>query len=150
MRIITKEIVKAFMNGEGRSIGNSSTDGKTMLLHGHTIARKTGVYVQINNCGYETNTTKERLNGLLDYIGLKDSHRIYQRNFEWYWKDGESFPCNQWVTVTEESLVSHHRFRKLIKDRDAYYLSLKKRGLSEVKRSIISTIVGNLSGIGSL
>lgn len=102
MRIITKEIVKAFMSGENKSIGNSSTDGEVMLLHGHTIAKKTEGYIAINNCGYETNTTKERLNGLLDYMGLKGSHGIFQRNFEWYWKDGESFPCNQWVALTLE------------------------------------------------
>ena len=101
MRIITKKIVKAFMNGEAKNIGNSSTDGEIMMLHGHIIAKKVGGYIQINNCGYETNTTKERLNGLLDYMGLIVSHGIYQRNFEWYWKSGESFPCNQWVPIMD-------------------------------------------------
>ncbi len=101
MRIITEKIVKAFINGESKSTGNSSTNGEIMMLHGHIIAKKVGGYVQINNCGFETKTTKERLNGLLDYMGLKGSHGIYQRNFEWYWKNGESFPCNQWVTVMD-------------------------------------------------
>ena len=97
MRKITKEIMQAFIRRESKSIGNSSTDGENIYLHGHLIARRVDGHIQINNCGYETNTTKERLNGLLDYMGI--SHGIYQRDFEWYWKDGESFPCNQWVTI---------------------------------------------------
>lgn len=50
------------------------------LLWGHPIAildTKANV-LKVNDCGYQTQTTKERLNGVMP------AH-IYQRDFEWYW-----------------------------------------------------------------
>ncbi len=43
----------------------------------------------ISNAGYETRTTKDRLNAL--------GAGIYVRAGIWYWKDGEQFPSNQWI-----------------------------------------------------
>ena len=48
----------------------------------------------ISNAGYETRTTKDRLNAL--------GAGIYVRAGIWYWKNGEQFPYNQWV----ETLMS--------------------------------------------
>ena len=52
-----------------------------LRLHGSTIAKLTPDNVlYIRTCGYNTKTTKERLNGL-------PSVAIYQKNWDWYLND---------------------------------------------------------------
>ena len=76
----------------------------TVYLHGHRIA----VYypsdstLHINNCGYETNTTKSRLNVLIDFVCGGVNNGIFQKGWNWYLvKDGKQsyFPSNEWVAV---------------------------------------------------
>ena len=77
MRQVTREIVDAFYNRVTRTIGNSSTDGKTLFLHGNAIAewREDGLY--ITNARWFSVTTKERLNGL-------EGVSIFQKNGAWF------------------------------------------------------------------
>ncbi len=94
MRKITEDAVRAFLNGESFKRDNTTVEvmskpNETVLkLHGHIIASRLNGTVRLNHCGWETNTTKERLNGVLDFMGRA---KIYQRDFVWYWKDGEEF-----------------------------------------------------------
>ena len=104
MRKVTEQTVRAFFNGEKKSIGNTVVtvvDGETALsLHGNIIAlRDSKGVVQINNKGYTTNTTKERLNGILSYL---NNDYIKQIKGEWFIvSDGEKteFPYAEWVTL---------------------------------------------------
>lgn len=81
MRKVTKEIVAAFMNHETRRIGNSRTDGTTLYLHDNAIAKfDDRGQLWITNAGWQSVTTKERLNGL---PGVS----IYQKNYTWYLND---------------------------------------------------------------
>ena len=51
-------------------------------LHGHTIARIfPGDRLILSSCGWETKTTKSRLNAILHRYNLNG---IYQENFVWY------------------------------------------------------------------
>lgn len=89
MRKITADAVRAFNNNQPFKRGNtqiviSGNEGikyTTMKLHGNTIAYKvigdvaTGLFIK--DGGWQSNTTKERLNGL---SGVS----IYQRNFQWF------------------------------------------------------------------
>lgn len=91
MRKITQESVNAFMNAQPFKKANmevkiiATEKGVPCLihlnLHGNTIAvrhvNKRTEKLQITNCGWESNTTKERLNAL---PGVS----INQRNFVWY------------------------------------------------------------------
>ena len=77
MRQVTQEIVTAFRNGERKSIGNSSTDGQVMLLHGNKIAEKREGQIFITDADWATSTTKERLNGLPNVS-------IQQKKGVWY------------------------------------------------------------------
>lgn len=84
MRKITEESVNAFYNGEAFRKANMEIevlpDVTIMKLHGNSIAylyndpQKT---LSITNCGWESNTTKERLNALRGV-------NIYQKNYQWY------------------------------------------------------------------
>lgn len=85
MRKVTNEAVNAFINA--RPFKNSNTkveirNGETFLyLHNNMIAHKGNNQLFITTCGWESNTTKERLNGILDAFNLP---RISQKNFVWF------------------------------------------------------------------
>ncbi len=77
-RMVTDAIAKAFIEGKKRRIANTSTDGKTIWLHNNAIARKSGDgSVEISLAGWPTVTTRERLNGLLNALGI--NKKISQR-----------------------------------------------------------------------
>ena len=63
---------------------NDSTNCSSIYLHGHQIAtvdHNTNA-VKLSSCGYETVTTKSRLNALLSEV--KYGARVYQKNWEWF------------------------------------------------------------------
>lgn len=82
MRKITKLAVNAFIAGRSFKSGNTEVtveNGQSCLkLHGNVIARYSdadGLF--ITDAGWQTNTTKERLNGILGV-------NIQQKNWVWY------------------------------------------------------------------
>ena len=84
MRKITEESTKAFLNAEPFKKANMEVKVEPnvtiLLLYGNAIAYKYNDPKQtlsITNCGWESNTTKERLNALPNVS-------IQQKNFEWY------------------------------------------------------------------
>ena len=82
MRKITKDAIRAYEEDKEFKRGNTQVIIASLwtylVLHGHRIA---GTCIfngpWINTCGYKTNTTKERLNGL-------DGVSIHQKDFVWY------------------------------------------------------------------
>jgi len=90
MRQITRESVRAFLNGEkfNKSNMNVTVEPNVTILkyQGNAIAYKyndPNKTISITNCGWESNTTKERLNGIIDLSGLNIG-KIYQKNWQWY------------------------------------------------------------------
>lgn len=83
MRKITTNSIEAFNRNENFKSSNTEvvTDTHTtfLKLHGNTIAIKNidSKELKITNCGWETTTTKERLNGL-------EGVRINQKKGVWY------------------------------------------------------------------
>lgn len=102
MRKITENAVVAFFNNYDFNRDNTSvsydydTNTATMRLHGNLIAKKVNGTVSISNCGWETTTTKERLNGILNRLNISG---LYQKAFVWYWKGDIEFPDNEMVEV---------------------------------------------------
>ena len=82
MRKVTEQIASALVEGKSKSIGNTSTDGKSVYLHGNEIASLNHYGLTVSLAGWNTRTTRERINGLLSYMGFK--HRITQKDFEPY------------------------------------------------------------------
>ena len=63
---------------------NDSTNCSSVYLHGHQIAtldHNTNA-VKLDSCGYESRTTKSRLNAILDEV--KYGCRVFQKNFDWF------------------------------------------------------------------
>lgn len=70
MRTITQNSINAFLNNQTFKSSNTTVEKNVnyilLKLHGNVIARK-GLHdgkTEITNAGWQTNTTKERLNGL--------------------------------------------------------------------------------------
>ena len=98
MRKIEKNMVDAIENRKDWSNGNTSVNRfyvhnfegvRTQVrLHGNLIAIITDIKtdswqrndIELSSCGWETATTKSRLNALLAYTPFK----IVQKNFEWF------------------------------------------------------------------
>ena len=58
-----------------------------MYLFGNWVARKNLITgdVNINNCGYSTVTTKDRLNAIIYYSDYAHNYsHIWQKNYEWF------------------------------------------------------------------
>ena len=94
MRKIEKNMMTAIQKCEDWSSGNTSVtqfepyQTTQVRLHGHLIAIIRNIEtdswqrndIELSSCGWETVTTKSRLNALLNYTPW----RIVQKNFEWF------------------------------------------------------------------
>ena len=90
MRKIEREMNFAVSNKAnwGKSntqvVYNDSSNCSSIYLHGHQIAtfcHETKA-VKLSSCGYETNTTKSRLNAILDEV--KYGCKVFQKNWDWF------------------------------------------------------------------
>ena len=90
MRKTTKKITDAFLSHRRLTLGNTRTDGRAIYLHGNMIAKWSDDDLLITSANWQTNTTKERLNGL---PGVS----INQKNFKWF-LNGKPW-CGGWIKV---------------------------------------------------
>ena len=76
---------KGNWNGSNTSVVyNESTNCSSVYLHGHQIAtldHSTNA-IKLDSCGYETTTTKSRLNAILEEV--KYGCKVFQKNFVWF------------------------------------------------------------------
>ena len=63
---------------------NDLTNCSEVRLHGHSIATfdHNLKAVKISSCGWTTNTTKSRLNAILDEV--KYGCKVFQKNWNWF------------------------------------------------------------------
>ena len=94
MRKITEDSINAFMNAEPFNKSNTEVkvmaleNSKPCLIHLYLFDNLIAIRhinkrvhkIQVTNCGWKTNTTKERLNGI---PGVS----IYEKNKEWFLND---------------------------------------------------------------
>ncbi len=87
MRKIESQIISAIQNKQDLKVANSEvisyTNSSDVYLHGNLIARIGETWMELFHAGYQTNTTKSRLNALLSAFGLP-GERIFSKNFEWF------------------------------------------------------------------
>ena len=86
MKKIDKESAQAFFTGKPFKKGNTvviiNERFVGLTLHGHMIAKRIPGenHISLSNAGWQTVTTKSRLNAILSMYGAT---RIWQTNFEW-------------------------------------------------------------------
>jgi len=63
---------------------NENSNCSSVYLHGHQIATvdHNTNSVKLDSCGYETVTTKSRLNAILEEV--KYGAKVFQKNFVWF------------------------------------------------------------------
>lgn len=89
MRKVSETVVKAFLAGERKRVGNTETTGIALYLHGNCIATNVKGAIRIFDGGFQTATTKERLNALIQTMNRSGKYEtiadgIYQKDFTWY------------------------------------------------------------------
>jgi hypothetical protein len=97
MKKITETIATAFAQGRNKSLGNTAARDNAFYLHGNKIAEKRegGIYMSL--AGWNTVTTRERLNGLAYVLGLDAS--FTQKAFEPY-LNGKRIEACAWHKVS--------------------------------------------------
>lgn len=89
MRVIESKMLNAMRNKRNFSLGNTKVDwwnGEVCRVYLHDnmiceyIPTKCSIYLQ--DCGWETTTTKSRLNAILSEFNIP--MRIWQKDYVWY------------------------------------------------------------------
>lgn len=88
MRKVSREVISAFLAGKSKKVGNTYSSGNCLYLHGNQIASNTNGAIRIFDGGWSSNTTKERLNALLQLMKYESYEMIadcvFQKNFQWF------------------------------------------------------------------
>lgn len=99
MRAVTSQIVQAWRQGVSKTVGNTRTDGERIWLHGNCIAKRDGISVYITSAGYNTLTTRERLNGILYYLGIPVNIIQHKHNLYYCVNDARIPWDGEWLMV---------------------------------------------------
>ncbi len=89
MRKIEQQMNAAIRDSRNWASGNTSvtfdpeTQESKVFLHGNHIATIGEDFVQIFDGGWQSNTTKSRLNAILQEHGIK-GECVFQRNWNWF------------------------------------------------------------------
>ena len=89
MRKIEQQMCAAIQNKIDWQSGNTSvhfdpeTGVSIVRLHGNKIAEVSHTDITIFDGGYQSLTTKSRLNALCDYFCI-DGEGVFQKDFTWY------------------------------------------------------------------
>lgn len=83
MRKVSREVAKAFLARTPRTIKNTSSSGDALRLHNNVIAWWfDDDTIKVSPCGFGTTTTRERLNALLQLLGVRGG--FHQHRHEQY------------------------------------------------------------------
>ena len=107
MRKIEQQMINAINNNKDWRSDNtevvSQQDGISLVyLHGNKIAEVGDDYVQLFDGGWQTHTTKSRLNAILSEFGYTcgaDREYVFQKQFEWFVTAFDNF--NQQIIIQE-------------------------------------------------
>ena len=89
MRKIEQQMNNAISNNKNWQSANTAvtfdpeTNESKVYLHGNHIATVGEGFVQIFDGGWQSNTTKSRLNAILKEHGIA-GEGVFQRNWKWY------------------------------------------------------------------
>ena len=89
MRKIESQMNAAIAEGRDWQSGNTSVhwnseEGVAIVrLHGNKIAEIGEGFIQLWSQGYETTTTKSRMNAILEENGLP-GERVFQKAYQWF------------------------------------------------------------------
>ena len=87
---------------------NENTNCSSVYLHGHQIATfdHNIKAVKLSSCGWQTNTTKSRLNAILDEV--KWGCKVFQKNWNWFvsYNDQTTLFRDGMILLDADSLIT--------------------------------------------
>ena len=87
MRKIESQMCQAIQSNKNWKSGNTEVitndTVSNVYLHGNLIATVTDTDMTIFDGGWQSNTTKSRLNALCEYFCCT-GERVFQKDFQWY------------------------------------------------------------------
>jgi hypothetical protein len=98
MRQVTRLAISNWLMRKKFRRDNTHTDGNTLYLYNNAIAKidDSDGLVYVRSAGWETKTTRERLNGI-------PGVRIHQKNWEWYLNNILWSHSNEWTPIGKYS-----------------------------------------------
>lgn len=92
MRKIEQQMNKAITAGVDFKLDNteviSCTNVADVYLHGNLIARIGETWIELFDGGWQTATTKSRLNAILSAHGIGDE-RVFQKKGQWFFSSAQ-------------------------------------------------------------
>jgi hypothetical protein len=95
MRKIEQQMIEAVSNNKSWTNANTSvtycadSDESRVYLHGNHIATVGDNFLQVFDGGWQSNTTKSRLNALINRFCNAVTDGVYQRQHVWYLMDNK-------------------------------------------------------------
>jgi len=95
MRKIEQQMIEAVANNMSWTNANTSvtycpeSDESRVYLHGNHIATVGDNFLQVFDGGWQSNTTKSRLNALINRFCNAFTDGVYQRQHVWYLSDNK-------------------------------------------------------------
>lgn len=88
MRKIEQQMITAIESDQRWQSGNTTVipgweNTSDVYLHGNRIATVGDTWIQLFDGGYQSVTTKSRLNALLSAFGI-DGEKVFQKDHQWY------------------------------------------------------------------
>ena len=87
MRKIESQMCNAIKGNQDWKLSNTQvityTNSSDVYLHGNLIARIGETWIELFDGGWQSNTTKSRLNAILKEFGM-DGEKVFQKNFDWF------------------------------------------------------------------
>jgi len=93
MRKIEEQMNNAIANSKNWSSGNTQVTNENGLsyvyLHGNHIATLGDDFVKIFDGGWQSNTTKSRLNAIINRFCNGFTDGVFQKDFQWFIMDNK-------------------------------------------------------------
>lgn len=95
MRKIETQMIQAIQNNKSWQSANTSVqfieenETSKVYLHGNHIATVGDDYVEIFDGGYQSNTTKSRLNAIINEFCNAFTDGVFQKNYQWFVRDND-------------------------------------------------------------
>jgi hypothetical protein len=111
MRKIETQMIEAIENQLNWQVDNTqvinselASDGtvvSVVKLHGHKIAVIGDNFIQLFDGGWQTATTKSRLNAILKGFGV-DGESVFQKDFNWFYRKFVGAMNGQQIFILKE------------------------------------------------
>lgn len=89
-----QKVIDSFLEGKQCRINNTMTNGHELFLFSNCITRRDRERIQVTTAGWNTKTTRDRLN-MLPGVWVRCRKGNLQINFQSEWKDWDG----EWINI---------------------------------------------------